>query len=239
MVERDVRRAGSATAPTRSTASWCGARPRGCSASSGRSLGRRRAAGQNGLALGRVVAAAPAAAASPPSPALGAAGLARPERPRRSPRGPRRARARPANSTTIARIGRLSVHAPCTTPAGHSTASPAATRACSSPTRDAPAALDHDEPRRVRVAVRLDRGRRARTRAPRSRPVGRRMDDLALRSRDPAGPSAPPVADPEPRDLHRRGASAGACAGRQRRRRRRTSGVRIVLSGCANFVREK
>ena len=68
-----------------------------------------------------------------------------------------------------------------------------------------------------------------------------RVDHLALMLREPCGPFRPPMADPEARDLHagmppvRRSAPWRDSA----LRRARCGFARIVLSGCANFVREK
>ena len=201
---------------------------------------RRRARGPvhlERLALDLVLGAAPWRAL-----ALGELALAlrdrRPARPARSARRspstmPGSASVGPANSTTIARIWVPSVHAAVHDAGGHSTASPAATRACSSPTPHEAAALDHDEPGRVGVAVRRRSAPRAPERELRDHPARRRLDDLALRCRSsrparPAGGGRPRTGDLHQQRPARRGVSGGGAGA--------TPCARIVRLGWANFV---
>ena len=62
----------------------------------------------------------------------------------------------PANSTTNARIGPCTVHAPCGRPAGQSKGLAGRDPALLVADEHEPAALDDDEPGGVRVVVRLD-----------------------------------------------------------------------------------
>ena len=118
----------------------------------------------------------------------------------------------PANSTTIARMWECRSTRRGSRPGGQRTASPAATRIRSSPTSDPAAALDHDEPGRVRVRVRLDRARRGRTPARTTTPRPSLWMTWPLTPSVPGGPSGRRWPTPKRRTSIGIGSTRGSAA---------------------------
>ena len=179
---------------------------------------RRGTRGQRALTLRH--GQRPLAGTGPASPAPAVSSSARPSR---IPRAA--ASSAPANSTTNARISESSVQAACSTPAGQSTASPAATRARSSATRTQPPPSTITSQALFGLECRSMEARRANASSA-TRPRASAWITWDATPVVPSGPSGRRCPTPK-----RRISIA------QPRRRRARFG-RIVDSGCANFCFE-